>query len=484
MRPHILRAWLARSWEIGEDRHGEMGDVDGAHLRRRYARDFRGCRPTADGNLCHRLCPACPMPSADYLIITALPEEREGVAKYLPGLRLVSNERAKAPRVYYEARLRVLGSPRVIVTTIGRLGRVSAATAATSAIETWCPDVVLLVGVAGGLASKNLRLGDVLLATQILDYEHQRVQEGRAPEMHPSTWPADVNIHRAAVDRVAGEWPGSISAKRPDGGIPSCRQGTIASGDKFVTDPNFLAPIIKEAPQLLGVEMEGGGVACACAESKHPTRFLMIRSVSDYADAKKDKKNRLEPTERSKWRTYACHSAGLFAIDVIRSYEQSLDRSSAVRTRVTSAAIHNADACFLGLPPGKTTCCRCQDLTDDSYARWPKLSKLVRTVAMLCRTRFVFAALALLWWLASFGQRLLPSPPVSGTTLFLLLLGLGGVPAMCFIGYTMKAADGLALKAQISEGKTSEDDLDNFLAIADGLAFPRNLLAKIFRSTR
>jgi hypothetical protein len=55
---------------------------------------------------------------------------------------------------------------------------------------------------------------------------------------------------------------------------------------------------------------------------------------------------------------------------------------------------------------------------------------------------------------------------------------------MCSIGYTMKAADGLALKAHISEGKTSEDDLDNFLAIADGLAFPLNLLAKIFRWTR
>jgi nucleoside phosphorylase len=94
------------------------------------------------------------MTSAPYLIITALPEEREGIAKYLPGLQVHSGDGTGDARVYYQARLNLPGKPLVVVTTIGRPGRVSAATAATVAIKRWCPDVVLLVGIAGGFQKR------------------------------------------------------------------------------------------------------------------------------------------------------------------------------------------------------------------------------------------------------------------------------------------------------------------------------------------
>jgi len=421
------------------------------------------------------------MTSAPYLIITALPEEREGIAKYLPGLQVHSGDGTGDARVYYQARLNLPGKPLVVVTTIGRPGRVSAATAATVAIKRWCPDVVLLVGIAGGLSKKNVRLGDVIVASHIFDYEHQRLRDGRAPEIHTNVWQADPNLHRAATDRGSGRWPGSILLHPPDGRIPGCRQGTVASGDKFVADEKFLATIDTDQARLLGVEMEGAGVACACAESEHRPRFLMIRAVSDHPDARTG--NRGDAAARATWRTYACHSAGLFAVDVIHSFEKSPGRSQGNRVPVSLRNGKDTGACILGLSPRKTTCCRCHDVSGDVHLHWPNLPNLLRGVAMLCRIRAVLAAVSAIACLVTVGQRLLPNPLVSGTLPLLFLLGIGCVPAIFSIGYMMKVADGLALKSQVFDDKASPADVDNFLAIVDRLAFPATLLPRAIRRT-
>jgi nucleoside phosphorylase len=41
-------------------------------------------------------------------------------------------------------------------------------------------------------------------------------------------------------------------------------------------------------PGLLAVEMEGGGVAIAAVQVSDPPGFLMIRSISDLADKRKN----------------------------------------------------------------------------------------------------------------------------------------------------------------------------------------------------
>ena len=140
------------------------------------------------------------MPNAPYLIITALPEERDAVEACLPGLRRLGGDETRGGRIYYETFLDLRRRRRVIVTVIGEPGRVSAATAAASAIDEWNPEVVLLVGIAGGLADQGVLLGDVLVATQILDYEHQKVREG-STEVRPQSWPADPMLRRVASDR-------------------------------------------------------------------------------------------------------------------------------------------------------------------------------------------------------------------------------------------------------------------------------------------
>ena len=65
-------------------------------------------------------------------------------------------------------------------------------------------------------------------------------------------------------------------------------------------------------PKLIGVEMEGGGVAAGLHDDIERPRFLMIRGVSDLANAKNN------AAMKKAWRAYACHVAAAYAIGLLR----------------------------------------------------------------------------------------------------------------------------------------------------------------------
>lgn len=65
--------------------------------------------------------------------------------------------------------------------------------------------------------------------------------------------------------------------------------------------------------ELIGVEMEAGGVANAVAQSARRPGFFMIRGVSDLADTDK------VSDEVKRWRPYACEIAAAWTIELLKS---------------------------------------------------------------------------------------------------------------------------------------------------------------------
>ena len=68
-------------------------------------------------------------------------------------------------------------------------------------------------------------------------------------------------------------------------GAPARHTGVIASGGDVIASKDLIAAYRKDMPKLIGVEMEGGGVAAALHGHVLRPRFLMVRGVSDLADA-------------------------------------------------------------------------------------------------------------------------------------------------------------------------------------------------------
>src|SRR5689334_18165208 len=123
------------------------------------------------------------LPSAtpvDFMLITALDDERKALLARLPGYRRIPAHHDDI-HVYYEAMIPVrspegfTGAYRAIVCQIPAMGRVRAAAATRDFVQRWHPRYLLLVGIAGGIASAGVARGDVLVATQIADYELQKL---------------------------------------------------------------------------------------------------------------------------------------------------------------------------------------------------------------------------------------------------------------------------------------------------------------------
>lgn len=255
--------------------------------------------------------------AVDFVIITALEEERDAMLSKLPGYQRLRRSEQDI-RIYYRAKVEAAfpdGEPltyNVIVTTLLGMGRVEAANATSDAIRRWRPRYVLLVGIAGGIEAKGVQLGDVLISNQVVDYELQKLTD-KGPQVRWQVHRVDAGLQGATLNLTQGEWQQEVKAERPTPGKPKRHIGPVATGDKVIAFGDTLEKYREVWPALLGVEMEAGGAASAIFQAAKQPGFLMIRGVSDFADQHKG------TPDVERWREYACDVAASYAIALLKS---------------------------------------------------------------------------------------------------------------------------------------------------------------------
>jgi|GEM_PF-5146141 len=250
----------------------------------------------------------------DFLLVTALPEERDALLARLPGFSRVPPRRDDV-HVYFSADVPTAdgaGVYRLVVMPLLGMGRVNAATATTEAIKRWRPRHVVVVGIAGGIAARNVALGDLLISEQVVDYELQKMTAAGI-EVRWSVHKASRRLYAAALNVLGDAWTERITIKKPNAGPPRIHVGPIASGDKVVAVQSVLDEYRNVWPALIGVEMEAAGVASACFSAATQPEFFMVRGVSDLADEAKN----TAATENL--RAYACDVAASYVVELIRN---------------------------------------------------------------------------------------------------------------------------------------------------------------------
>jgi nucleoside phosphorylase len=267
----------------------------------------------------------------DVVLITALRLECEAVLRHVDD----ATSHADDGELYHTGRI---GPYDVVVMPLFGMGNIRAAAAATRAIAKWNPAHIMLVGVAGGVQKLNSRcLGDVLVADQVVDYEFGKVKPDRIEPRYQVYRPAK-RLLDAAKNLHDDAWVPSVAVARPGAlGVrtkPSVHFGVIASGQKVVADSSFVDGLRTDWTELIGLEMEGLGVALAAHESNQTPGFLLVKGISDWADADKN----------DGWQPYAADAAATFTAALLRSKPV---------TPVQQAGPHLADApesCEGGLP--------------------------------------------------------------------------------------------------------------------------------------
>ncbi len=269
----------------------------------------------------------------DFIIITALEEERDAVLAKLPGWRKLDRD-GTGPHTYYEANVNTKRADgavyRVVVTMLSGMGPLKGAVKAGAVIQRWSPEHVLVVGIAGGV-SKETAPGDVIVAEQIADYTIGKVRDTGPREERWVLHLADADLIDQAKN-FPGGWEDLVTYPRPEAGMPKRRFGIVASGGNVVDSKKQIAIYLEDWPKLVGVEMEGGGVAAGLHDNMARPRFLMVRGVSDLADAENNAET------KAAWRTYACDVAAAYTIGLLREGGRPSRQQEMVLNRKREAA--------------------------------------------------------------------------------------------------------------------------------------------------
>lgn len=166
-----------------------------------------------------------------------------------------------------------------IRTKAGSLGVNSAGGILPPALKHLDASYVISAGICFGLQPKKYKLGkqelgDVLIASEIQDYETNR--QGKEVIPRGQKLPASTSLLSAA--RLAKD-----QTDHPDFQVI---EGVVLSGQKLVDDEDFAKNLRTTFPEAIGGEMEGNALATASVHEKRD--WVLIKGICDWGMNKGD----------------------------------------------------------------------------------------------------------------------------------------------------------------------------------------------------
>ena len=153
-------------------------------------------------------------------------------------------------------------------------GKVNSAVCAQTMILRYGASPIITTGVAGGVGSRAVRIGDLVVAEGVTQHDYDTTpidgDKGRdLPILGRSVLETDARVSGLLADCAREVYNGNV------------HRGLIATGDQFIGGKERLHAIA-ERTGAIACEMEGGSIGQACALADVP--FAVLRAISDNAD--------------------------------------------------------------------------------------------------------------------------------------------------------------------------------------------------------
>ena len=207
-------------------------------------------------------------------ILSALAEEQQGLLEQLNKPQSVRH----GGRDFW---LGELNGHRVVL-GLSRIGKVAAATTATTLITRLGVNRIVFTGVAGGVAA-GVSVGDVVVAAEFVQHDMDAspiFPRFEVPLYGKTCFACDPALTEMLLDASR------TALAETEQGQARLHRGLIASGDRFVSaadESRGIQRALREAGlDVLAVEMEGAAVAQVCFDFGVP--FAAVRTISDRAD--------------------------------------------------------------------------------------------------------------------------------------------------------------------------------------------------------
>jgi nucleoside phosphorylase len=237
------------------------------------------------------------------LILTPLPVEYDAVSLFLTGDR---TNTFHGTANYEHGNFVGNHHQYSIVIREPGMKNVDMALATEKAIQYFEPNIVMLIGIAGGV--KDVRIGDVLVAKKAYGYESGKEDvDGFKARPAVESFSGELLARAQALSR-SSDWK-----KRLADGAPEAKVfiGPIAAGDKVIAgvdNPTFKR-LKLHFNDTLALEMEAIGFATALQEHRQ-VHGMVIRGISDLCEGKSE-------TDKQDWQPVAAQRAAAFAFELL-----------------------------------------------------------------------------------------------------------------------------------------------------------------------
>lgn len=185
---------------------------------------------------------------------------------------------------------------KAIAARASLMGMPAAAILATKMTLKFRPRCLVMTGICAGNV-EDVRLGDILVANPSWDYGNGKHSTTPAGEKRFSQAPQQailptrlrtlverLQLDRTSLDLIRNAYPGP----KPPTAL-QLHVGPLASGAAVLADQDMFDQVKAQHRKLLGVDMEAYAVMAAAGEMPAPRpEALILKGVSDYANAEKD----------------------------------------------------------------------------------------------------------------------------------------------------------------------------------------------------
>ena len=294
-----------------------------------------------------------PLNGVDFAIITIREDEFEAILQRFS----LKPQHGSSGRTYRISQIKTQAGQicTVAITSCVEQGTDTAQQVTNDVISDLDPQILLVVGIAGGVPSNDFTLGDVIISSRINNFNvSKRYKDGTekfymSSSIHPFTSGIVASLHLHTEQLTDWNNPTAIKLKRPTVDVsqfdtdtfkkkvtasankdiadwykdlqasitshfgktraPLFQIGTIASSNSLIRNIDPLIQWLQDARSVLAVEMETAGVYQASQKIAKQYPVMAIRGISDIIGL--DRENQ--------WTKYACQTAAAFAYAFVRS---------------------------------------------------------------------------------------------------------------------------------------------------------------------
>lgn len=267
-------------------------------------------------------------------VLTIIDEEFGAVREALGGVERVLEIGATS---YFSPSHSGPGDPNVVLVQSTDRSNVPAFSAGRDLIEDFRPEIVIVCGIAGGIAGRGADIGHVVVADVIHYLAFRKLTAGRDQQRHYAfDQPTSELIGRHSRPVALGfDLDERVTAIAPERAPeqawpPQIHHGPIVVGEKVLGDPSHpeQQDAVSRFDNALAVDMESVGIARAVHELRttvtYNPRLMVIRGISDIVHASPDAGEAAisddqaevavvdNNAQRTAWKAYAAAAAAAY----------------------------------------------------------------------------------------------------------------------------------------------------------------------------